>query len=80
MYLFLNPTVISTINITSTFFYKQLSCQGSKNKKVKQLAKQPLSLKMLMQKNLVRLRVKNFTFLVVSSLNLNFSTAVSGIT
>ena len=45
MYLFLNPTVISTINITSTCFYKQPSCQGSKNKEVKQLAKQPLIVK-----------------------------------
>ena len=45
LYLFLNPTVISTINITSTCFYKQPSCQGSKNKEVKQLAKQPLIVK-----------------------------------
>ena len=42
--------------------------------KVKQLAKQALTLKTLMQKILVGLWVKNFTFSMLSSLNLNFCT------
>ena len=42
------------LKIKYTFFFKQLSCYGSNVKnelKVKQLAKQPPTLKMLMQKN-----------------------------
>ena len=42
--------------------------------KFKQLGKQPPTLKTLMQKVLVGLRVKNFTFSILSSLKLNFST------
>ena len=48
--------------------------------KVKQLTKQPLTLKTLMQKIFVGLWVKNFTFSIVSSLKLNFSTTVFGAT
>ena len=64
-------------------FYKQPSCQGSNVKsdlKIKQLAEQPSMLKMLMQKNLVGLRVKNFNFSISSLLKLNFYTTVSGTT
>ena len=63
--------------------YKQPSHQGSNIKnslKVKQLAKQPPTLKRLMQTSLVGLRVKNFTFSMLSSLKLNFSTTVFSIT
>ena len=59
------------------FFYKQPSRQGSNVKndlKIKQLAKQTPTLKTLMQKTLVGAWVKNFTFSILSSLNLNFST------
>ena len=62
MYLFLNPTVISTINITSTCFYKQPSCQGSKNKEVKQLAKQPLIVKNANAKKIGYTQGKKFYF------------------
>ena len=48
--------------------------------KVKQLAKQPPTLKMLMQKILVGLWVKKFTFSILSSLKLNFSTTFFGTT
>ena len=48
--------------------------------KVKQLAKQPPALKMLMQKKLIELWVKNFTFPILSSLKLNFSTTSFGTT
>ena len=41
-----------------------------------QPAKQPPTLKTLLQKILVRLWVKEFTFSIFSSLKLNFSTAV----
>ena len=64
-------------------FYKQPSCWGSNVKyglKIKQLAKQPSTLKMLMQKILVGLWVKNFTFSILSLLKLNFSTTVFGAT
>ena len=63
--------------------YKQPSHQGSNIKnslKVKQLAKQPPTLKRLMQTSLVGLWVKNFTFSMLSSLKLNFSTTVFSIT
>ena len=69
--------------ISHTFFYKQPSCNGSNVKndlKVKQLTKQPSTLKTLMQKILVGLWVKNFTFSFLSSLTLNFSTIVFGTT
>ena len=58
-----------------TFFNKQPSCKESNVKigvKVKQLAKQPRTLKTLMQKILVGLGVKYFTFSILSSLKLNF--------
>ena len=42
--------------------------------KVEQLAKQPPMLKTLMLKLLVGLQVKSFTFSILSSLKLNFST------
>ena len=64
-------------------FYKQPSCYGSNVKnglKVKQLAKQPSALKMLIQNILVRLLVKNFTFSILSLLKLNFSTTFFGTT
>ena len=64
-------------------FYKQPSCWGSNIKyglKIKQLAKQPSTLKMLMQKILVGLWVKNFTFSISSSLKLNFYITVFGTT
>ena len=48
--------------------------------KVKQLAKQPPTLKTLMQKILVGLWVKNFTFSILSLLKLNFLTTVFGTT
>ena len=44
--------------------------------KIIQLSKQPPTLKMLMQKILVGLWVKNFTFSTFSSLKLNLSTIV----
>ena len=43
-------------------------------KKVKQLADQPPTLKTLLQKILVGLSVKNFTFSVFTTLKLKFST------
>ena len=46
--------------------------------KVKQLAKQPPELKMLMQGILVGFWVKNFTFLILISLKLNFSRTAFG--
>ena len=70
-----------SIIVPYTCFYKQPSYKGSNIKnglKVKQLAKQPSTLKMLMQKILVGLWVKNFTFSVLSLLKLNFSTTVFG--
>ena len=54
-----------SIIVPCTCFYKQPSCKGSNIKnglEVKQLAKQPSTLKTLMQKILVGLWVKNFTF------------------
>ena len=57
-----------------TFFNKQPSCKESNVKngvKVKQLAKQPRTFK-TMQKILVGLGVKYFTFSILSSLKLNF--------
>ena len=65
---------------TCFYFYKQPSCSGSNVKNglnVKKLAKQRSLLKTLMQRNLVGLWTKNFTFLILSSLKLNFSTTVS---
>ena len=63
-------------------FDKQPSCEGSDIKsglKVKQLAKWPPKLKMLMQKNFdFGLWVKNFTFSILSSLKLNFFTSFFG--
>ena len=64
-------------------FYKQPSCWRSIVKnglKVKQLVKQPPTLKTLMKKTLVALWVKNFTFSILSSLKLNFSETVFGAT
>ena len=60
-------------------FYKQPSYWEFNVKnglKVKQIAKQPPTLKRLMQKNLVKLWVNNLTFSILSSLQLNFSTIV----
>ena len=57
------------------FFNKQPICKECNVKngvKIKQLAKQPPTLKTLMQKVLVGLWVKNFTFSILSSLKLNF--------
>ena len=54
---------------TISLFNKQPSCSGSNVKnglKVKQLAKQPTTLKMFMQKILVGLWVKNLTFSIVN--------------
>ena len=64
------------------FFVSNQDTEGLKLQmaKVKQLAKQPLTLKTLMQKIFVGLWVKNFTFSIVSSLKLNFSTTVFGAT
>ena len=68
------------------FFYKQPSYykqQGFNVKnglKVKELAKQPPTLKALMQKILVGLWVKKFTFFILSSLKLNLSTTFFGTT
>ena len=62
-------------------FYKQPSCQGSNVKnglKVKQLPKQPPTLKTLLQKNLVEIWVKIFSFSILSLLKLNLSTTVFG--
>ena len=59
-------------NILVFFYYGSNVKNGVK---VKQLAKQPPKLKMLMQKILVGLWVKNFTFSNLISLKLNFSTA-----
>ena len=64
-------------------FYKQPSCSGPNIKnglKIKQLAKQPSTLKTLMQKILVGYWVKKFTFSILSSLKLNFYTTVFGTT
>ena len=61
------------------FLYKQPSCLGPNDKnglKVKKIAKQPPLLKTLMQKSLVGLWVKRFTFSILNSLKLNFSTTV----
>ena len=72
-----------SIIVPCTCFYKQPSCKGSNIKnglEVKQLAKQPSTLKTLMQKILVGLWVKNFTFSILSLLKLNFSTTVFGAT
>ena len=58
------------------FFYKQPSCYGSNVKnglKVKQLAKQPSTLKKFGW-------TLNFTFSILSLLKLNFSTTVFGAT
>ena len=63
------------------FFCKQPSYWGSNvnnGLKVKELAKQPPTFKMLMQKRLVGIWVKNFTFSILSSLNLNSSTTFFG--
>ena len=46
----------------------------------KQLARQTSMLQTLMQKNLVQLRVKSFTFSILNLLKLNFSTTVFGAT
>ena len=65
------------------FSYKQPSCYGSNVKSglnVKQLVKQPPTLKTLMQKSLVGLWVKNLTFSFLSSLKLNLSTTLFGTT
>ena len=65
------------------FLYKQPSCYRSNVKnglKVKQLAKQPPTLKTRIQKNFVELWVNNLTFSILSSLKLNLSTAVFGTT
>ena len=56
-------------NAENEFF---ISNQVKNGVKVKQLAKQPPTLKTLMQKILVRLGVKKFTFSILSSLKLNF--------
>ena len=61
------------------FFNKQPKLLRSSIKnglKIKQLAKQPPTLKMLLETNLVELWVKSFTFPVFSSPNLNFSATV----
>ena len=47
---------------------------------VKELAKQPPTLKRLMQKIMVGLWVKNLTFSILSSMKLNFSTTLFGTT
>ena len=54
-----------------TFFNKQPSCKES-NVKNGVKVKQPRTLKTLMQKILVGLGVKYFTFSILSSLKLNF--------
>ena len=59
-------------NMLVFFYYRSNVKNGLK---VKQLAKQPPKLKMLMQKILVGVWVKNFTFSNLISLKLNFSTA-----
>ena len=53
------------------FIYKQPNCQGTDVKnglKVKQLAKQPPTLKTLIQKIMVEFWVNNSTFSILSSL------------
>ena len=65
------------------FFNKHPSCWGSKVKnglKVKQLAKQPPTLKTLIQNFLAEHWVNNLTFSILSSLKLNFFTTVFGTT
>ena len=64
-------------------FYEQLICEGSNVKnglKVKQLAKQPPTLNVLMQKNLVGPWLKNVIFSILNSLKLSFCTTVNGTT
>ena len=86
--LFANDIYITNICFDSiivhcTRFYKQPSCKGSNIKnglKVKQLAKQPSTLKTLMHNNLVELWVKDFTYSILNLLKLNFSTTVFGAT
>ena len=66
-----------------TFFYKQTGCSESNIKnglKVKKLAKQPPTLRTLMQKKFVELWINNLTFPILSSLKLKFSTTVFGTT
>ena len=60
-------------------FNKQPSFKWSYVKndvKIKQLAKQPPTLKTLMQQVLIRLCVKNFVFSILSSRKLNFFTTI----
>ena len=62
------------VNLCTRFFISNRVAQGIKNGlKVKQLSKQPPTLKTLMQKILFGLWVRNFNFSVLSSLKLNFS-------
>ena len=61
---------------TCFFISNQVTTSGSNNKnglKAKQLAKQPPTLKTLMQKILLQFWVKNLTFSILSSLALNVS-------
>ena len=71
------------VAIEQTFFFiSNQVAKGSKIKnglKVKQLAKQPPTSKMLIQKILIEFGVSNLTFSILSSLKLNFSTTVHGI-
>ena len=62
------------VNLCTRFFISNRVAQGIKNGlKVKQLSKQPPTLKTLMQKILFGLWVRNFNFSILSSLKLNFS-------
>ena len=62
------------VNLCTRFFISNRVAQGIKNGlKVRQLAKQPPTLKTLMQKILFGLWVRNFNFSILSSLKLNFS-------
>ena len=70
---------VFTIHMYYTFFNKQPSSYGSNVKdglKARQLAKQPPTLKTLIQKILIELWVYNLTFSILSSLKLNFSATV----
>ena len=64
-------------------FYKQPSYKGfdvKNGSKVKQLAKQPPTLKALMEKNFGWILSKKFYFSILSSLKLNCSTTFFGTT
>ena len=69
------------LKITHVFFISNQVAKGLTLKndlKVKQLAKQPATLKTLLQKILVELWVKKMTFSILSLLKLNISSIAFG--